>query len=411
MAALSLSPLLGCGGGGGGPSGSEAGDGGGGSDADVLVSLSIEEALFEMVDGTLVYHWAFQDRNTAGLGLPQLPGPVISAVTGQMVRVTVANNLDEDHAFSVLGLPETEIIIPPGESRSVTFAAPAAGIYLYFDPLNAPVNRVLGLHGALVVLPQAGNTPYSAPTDAVRQLFNDLGTTAHFPRHALSPAGWQRERTRIWLMHQVDPRFNERTQNGETIDPADMTRNFLPRYFTVNGKSGAFSAHDPASTLTGRIGQPMLVRILNAGLYTHSNHLHANHVYVTAVNNVVRDNIFFVDTFHIFPLDTVDWLVPFIRPPDIPGDQEIPLRELIPNELALTIEGPNGSPGVPQSPLGYPMHCHNEPSQTAAGGNYPQGAVLHFEFLGDVDGVDFPDAGIHAGLTFASVDDGHTHES
>lgn len=409
MAALSLGPLLGCGGGGGGGSTTGTGGGGGGSDTDVLVNLSIEEALFAMVDGTLVYHWAFQDRNTTGPGLPQLPGPVISAVTGQKVRVTVTNNLAEDHAFSVLGLSETEITVPPGESRSVTFAAPAAGTYLYLDHLNAPVNRVLGLHGALVVLPSEGNTPYSNPTDAVQRLFDDLGTTAHFPRHAGSPAGWQRERFRIWLMHQVDPRFNERAQNGETITPADMAQSFLPRYFTINGKSGAFAAHDPASTLTGRIGQPMLVRILNAGLYTHSNHLHANHVYVTAVNNVVRDNVFFVDSFHIFPLDTVDWLVPFIRPPDIPGDPSIPLRELIPNELALTIEGPNGSPGVPQSPLGYPMHCHNEPSQTAAGGNYPQGAVLHFEFLGDVDGVDFPDAAMHLAPAVIGVDDGHTH--
>jgi hypothetical protein len=31
-----------------------------------------------------------------------------------------------------------------------------------------------------------------------------------------------------------------------------------------------------------------------------------------------------------------------------------------------------------------------EPSQTAAGGNYPEGSIAHFKFLGDVDGVDFP---------------------
>jgi hypothetical protein len=31
-----------------------------------------------------------------------------------------------------------------------------------------------------------------------------------------------------------------------------------------------------------------------------------------------------------------------------------------------------------------------EMSQTAAGGNYPQGLVAHFEITGDLDGVDFP---------------------
>jgi hypothetical protein len=32
------------------------------------------------------------------------------------------------------------------------------------------------------------------------------------------------------------------------------------------------------------------------------------------------------------------------------------------------------------------MHCHTEMSQTAAGGNYPQGMATHFEILGGVGG-------------------------
>ena len=72
--------------------------------------------------------------------------------------------------------------------------------------------------------------------------------------------------------------------------------------------------------------------------------------------------------------------------------QRRPLRTLIANELGLRINGPNGSPGFSQSPLVYPMHCHMEQSQTAAGGNYPQGSVAHFNFLGDTDGIDFPNS-------------------
>jgi hypothetical protein len=37
-------------------------------------------------------------------------------------------------------------------------------------------------------------------------------------------------------------------------------------------------------------------------------------------------------------------------------------------------------------PLRYVMHCHTEMSQTAAGGNYPQGMVSHWEILGGVGG-------------------------
>jgi hypothetical protein len=33
-------------------------------------------------------------------------------------------------------------------------------------------------------------------------------------------------------------------------------------------------------------------------------------------------------------------------------------------------------------PLRYVMHCHCEMSQTAGGGNYPMGAVTHWEMTG-----------------------------
>ena len=369
-------------GGGGGGGGGDGGAGNGGGTPPLVAktfNVTMSAALFEMVDGQTVFMWSFTDPQ----GVPRMPGPILEVTQEEVIRINVTNALAENHAFAIPGVVESGNIAP-GTTVAVDFTAPAAGTYLYFDPLNAPVNRVLGLHGPLLVLPPAGNTPYSAPPPAVQQLFDDLGTTAHLPKHALTPAGWQHERTRIWLMHQIDPSFNARVQNGETIAPAEMSANFLPRYFTLNGKSGVFASHDPLSTLEGRIGQPMLVRILNAGLFTHSLHLHANHFYLTAVNNAVQDNIFFIDSIHLFPEDRMDWLVPFVRPPDIPGDQAIPLRTLIPQELALVLGD------VPQSPLGYPMHCHMEPSQTAAGGNYPQGIVAHVDFLGDLDGIDFP---------------------
>src|SRR6266702_3719531 len=297
-------------------------------------ALTIGAALFEMIDGNKVFMWSFEAPQSG----PHMPGPVIRVEAGEALRIFITNTLGENHSFVIPGVVDSGIIAP-GETAVVIFTAPAAGTYLYLDPLNAPVNRVLGLHGAMVVLPKSGNTPYSTPTPAVQQLFNDLGTTAHFPKHALTPAGWQQARSRIWLLNQVDPLFNERAENGVFIDPADMKANFLPRYFTINGKSGAFAAHDEEIELEGRIGQPMLVRLLNAGLFTHSNHLHANHFYVTAINNVVQENVLAHDTFTTGAEDKIDWLVPFIRPPDIAGDPGIPLRDLIPNELRLTIGG------------------------------------------------------------------------
>lgn len=393
--------------------------------AALSINLSFEEALVEMVDATPVYHWLFKLQ---GDPRPSFPGPVVFATTGDSITVNLTNNLNEVHAFEVLGVPGSASgPIPPGNSRTVQFTLPQAGTFLYVDPSNAPVSRVMGLHGAWVVLPRNVqentpiNTPYNNPSPNVQRLFNDLGNAAHFPGDPwipIRPAGVPPNpdlhvppniepflyRTRIWLFTQVDPELNARVQAiapGALFDPLVFERQFLPRYFLINGRSGAFAAHDHATLVEGFIGEPFLVRTLNAGLGTISPHLHGNHFYLAAINAAPEESVADIDTMTLATArpqagrpffsggHTVDWLVPLILPPDIPvppnvDRANIRLRDLIPEELGLVIGD------VPQSPLKYAMHTHTEQTQTAAGGNYPQGDITDLIFLGDVDKVPFP---------------------
>lgn len=388
--------------------------------ADRTINLSFEEVRVQMVDTTLVYHWVFK---SGGSRLPGFPSPVLFARTGDNITINFTNNLDEDHAFQLAGTNITTDSILPGQSAVLNFIAPAAGTYLYIDPLNAPVNRVMGLYGAFIVLPPAVrentaiNTPYTQPTANLQQLFNDLGNTPQFPgepwipiRPANVPANPDLPpsierflfRTRIWLLSQVDPDLNRRVRRlapGQIFDPEVFRDTFTPRYFLFNGKTGVFAAHDHVSAVEAFIGEPHVIRLLNAGLATHSNHLHANHYYLLAVNNVVQDSVVSIDSMTLGTVENdalvqgdlffrggsrQDWMIPFHRPPDIPGDPNTPLRDLIPQELALILGD------VPQSPLKYPMHDHMEQSQTAAGGNYPQGSITDITFLGDIDKVPFP---------------------
>ena len=61
-----------------------------------------------------------------------------------------------------------------------------------------------------------------------------------------------------------------------------------------------------------RVGEPVLIRILNAGLWLHSTHMHANHEFVLQHNNrtdVVPgsfDNPIWMDVYTANPLDTYD---------------------------------------------------------------------------------------------------------
>jgi hypothetical protein len=414
------------------------------------INLGMTTADVEMVDGILVPHWVY----TVG-GSPSLPGPAIFAFESDTIQFNVTNNIvGGARRFAIVGndivagdqfaLIRQSVDIAPGDTGRLTIEAGSLepGTYLYKDPTLDPISRVLGLHGVLVILPDPlATNPYGAfSTPNVTALFNALGIG--IPRHPeaifpgqpwfattdantqgydpdnndsdhhhhehfiLDPNGPQSEvferflyRTRIWLHSSIDPELNRAViTNGTVPDPATVKDTFLPQYFSINGRQGGFGMHSPDVLPVGTIGEPHVIRLLNAGLANHSPHLHANHFYVISVNNQVGgggtyfgnaagdDNILFLDSVTLGPEDRIDWVVPFIRPPDIPkvvGDDGLllPLAQLAAEELALTLI-------TPQNPMSWPMHSHMELDQTAAGGNYPQGAIAGWELTGEF-GADF----------------------
>jgi FtsP/CotA-like multicopper oxidase with cupredoxin domain len=335
------------------------------------ISLTISEANVELVDGSVVFMWAFSQTSLS----PSVPGPVLRVAAGSSINLTVYNQTRTTHGFSIPGIAGTTIPpIPAGGSSSISFTVPTPGSYIYLDPVDAPVNRVLGLHGAFIVTttdvtsPGMKPMPYAATqaasTSLVNKLFDSLGgTTGFFPGNP-----WDRTRDMVWMFNQIDPSFNTAAGNGQSIDPTTMQNTFLPRYFTINGLSGFYSAHDNNTVPRGKVGQPMLIRVMNAGLATHSPHIHGNHIYELSTIDpnssavVVNASVQMRDTWQMAPLYRKDVLLPFVRPGDVP-DQVWP-------------------PSEEPFPLRYPMHCHTELSQTAAGGNYPQGLVTDWELQG-----------------------------
>lgn len=412
------------------------------------LSFHITDALKNMVTHNAIntaqcYFWVFkEDRWPA-----DCPGPIIFATYGDTIEITVTNDLDEPHALYIPGMFDTGPIAP-GQTVTKSFIPARTGTFLYYDNLNEPVNRVMGLHGAFIVMPRApvpGHkwTPYAVPTPAVQKLFDELGTAPWWP--GLS---WEQEdpatntpgfRQYVWLVHQASPSLFAEVGDwpaGQIYPAAQFVQKFLhdpfsptgnngiPKYFTINGQSGHFGHINPYIGPANRVGEPVLIRCLNAGLWTHSLHIHANHVYVVAEHGIVQKNPLWVDTSSLHPLDTYDWVVPYHRPPDVPNVRGIgradpglptlnggntwpPTEELnvwipeIGDEIVEDIEGNEIDLAVQQSPLGYPMHDHSEPSQTAQGGNYNCGMMSGISFLGDRNtpgGVlDFPNIEEHHG--------------
>lgn len=424
-----------------------------------FLRFRVTDAIKQMVthnaiNEALNYFWLFkEDRLDA-----EVPGPLIFTTSGQTVQISVTNDLDEPHAFFIPGVFDSGPITP-GATFSGSFVASKAGSFLYYDNLNAPVNRVMGLHGAFIVMPKApagpGHriTPYNVPTPAVQQLFDDLGAAPWFPGLAWEKGDPNPEflaqafRQYVWVLHEASPLLFQEVgafPAGQDFPAADFVERFIndpfiptgtgdfkgvfnrkPQYFTIDGQSGHFSHNTPFVSPFLRVGEPCVIRVLNAGLFTHCMHMHANHQYVIAVNGAPQKNVLWVDTFTSNPLDTFDWLCPFIRPPEVPNslgigrpDLSVPLP-VVPAPIPAfgVIERPGGmveagdTPAgvttwppiqelhmaipkvgtmagdvpihVPMSPLCYPMHDHSEPTQTAQGGNYPMGLLAGILFVGD----------------------------
>jgi FtsP/CotA-like multicopper oxidase with cupredoxin domain len=288
------------------------------------IDLFVTEGETTMVDGKRVPVRTF---SPAERGV-SLPGPLVLVAERDELRIGITNTLETRHGFAIDGVIDSGPI-EPGETKVLGFAAPAAGTYLYHDPVDAPFNRLLGLHGALVTMPaDATSTPY--------------------------PGGPAFSRQWVWVLENIDSAWCERARLGGTATLEEI----VPDYFLINGRSGVDSVHDEAITIHGRFHEPALVRILNAGVATHAMHFHGNHLHVLRHNAKPAPHKMHKDTIMMPSGVTKDALLPLTPPPDI-----WPPMEEWGGELRLS----------------YPMHCHAEMSQTAGGGLYPNGMLAHWE--------------------------------
>lgn len=295
---------------------------------EIALDLFIIQGNVPMVDGTPVFMRTF----ATAAGQATLPGPLIKVLEGDLLTIGVRNTLSEPHSLLVRDVVDSGPIAP-GASTVVRFEAPSAGTYLYQDGVDVPVNRLLGLHGALMTMPGDGSsTPYRGGPSFTRQY--------------------------VWVLSDVDPAWGELARAERAIDGST----FLPRYFTINGKSGIDSIEDTADNIRphGRVGERCLVRMLNAGLAVHAPHFHGNHPTLLTRDGRVLDLQMVKDTFYLGPEERKDVLQPY----DLPDDAV-----------------PRLTPGT-FTELNYPVHCHAEMSQTAAGGLYPGGMVTDWTLEG-----------------------------
>jgi len=294
-------------------------------------TVYISDGFIAQPDGVDVYFKGYSNTS----GSLEVPGTSLIVQEGDTVEITVVNTLGSDHSLVIDGMADTGTIAA-GQTKTVSFTAGIPGSYLYYDKLNAPYNRLVGLHGGFAVMPAgSSNELYGGSPTFVQQY--------------------------LWLINDIDPAWNDRVQQGRIPDTT-----FTPRYFTINGRSMRVPGHPdyknpdidagyhPDTRLVGSIGDRALVRIINAGLAMHSVHFHANHVEWLARNRQIRPDVWKKDTL-MLPnnMGGLDVIYPFEPPPDA---------------------------WPPVNTGHYPMHLHDEMTQTAGGGLYQFGTATTISF-------------------------------
>ncbi len=297
----------------------------------ITKTFYITEGYQTLITGEDVYFRGFSDAN----GMVNVPGESLIVQEGDTIEITVVNTLSTTHSFVIDGLVDSGPIAS-NQTKTITFEASKAGTYLYYDKMNAPYNRLVGLHGGFAVMPSGlSNQLYPGSPTFVQQYF--------------------------WIFNDIDPVWHNAISNNQTPKTA-----YEPRYFTINGLGarppGAPGSHDPnidamvdtRTALHGQIGDRTLVRILNPGLASQSVHTHGNHMEWLTENGNIRPDIWKKDCIYLDgDMGSLDVIYPFEVPPD---------------------SYPPATTGT------YPMHLHTEMSQTAGGGFYMFGALTDIYF-------------------------------
>lgn len=217
--------------------------------------------------GVPIVFWGY--TRTAD-GQPQIPGPLLEAVVGDDVEVTLHNDLTTrtslqfggqdiapdpvlDSAGRILSLARW---VTPGSSISYSFRAERPGTFRYESGTDPERQVLMGLYGPLVVRPMG----YGDPGHVNYRTAYGNGTASHHDVEALI------------VLSEVDLRASQAIVAG-AFNPLD----YSPAYWLMNGRPfpDSTAPTDPSvqplsSRIRMRVGQRLLLRLVNSGFMHHT---------------------------------------------------------------------------------------------------------------------------------------------
>jgi FtsP/CotA-like multicopper oxidase with cupredoxin domain len=308
-------------------------------------------------DGASIYSWGYgcnvgstptfaptKISGTCTGGQMQLPGPTLIVTEGQVVTVTLHNNLPVAAGNTSILFPGFDVTPSSGTpglltqeaanggSVTYTFTATTPGTHSYYSGTQGDLQVEMGLFGALIVLPSNATILAGCEVTPTRQAQTSRGEPDFRLAHAAydhTSACYDREY--LIQLSELDPRIHRQASEQAGIPCAAPTgcmnidtEPYHAVYFLANGRSMPDTAdpnYAPQFPLQPYNGNPhmhpgelTLVRVVGQGRMQHPFHEHAAHLRVLArdgnmllnTNNKLAGPLLFTTT--TTPGQTIDAL-------------------------------------------------------------------------------------------------------
>jgi FtsP/CotA-like multicopper oxidase with cupredoxin domain len=302
----------------------------------VSFDLNAAPGFISQPDGNTLYTWGYGCATQPGGFLPatipgpsggcpdmQLPGPTLIVNQGDVVTVTLHNNLPAAAGNTSILFPGFKATSSGGLAGVLTqeavhggtvvytFTASTPGTHTYYSGTQGDLQIEMGLYGALIVLPTLAQNGlpdgYSTPprSPATCHVAPNLPTVpTQQLDYRLAPAAYDHpaacyDREYLFQFSEMDPRIHRQAEEQASLPcgaPTGCmlvaTEPYIPAYFMINGRSMPddmdpnYALQYPHQPYNGNPhmhpGELVLLRVIGNGRWQHPFHEHGNHVRLLA---------------------------------------------------------------------------------------------------------------------------------
>jgi len=292
-------------------------------------NLVASPAYITQPDGQSVYSWGYGCNGTPSGYAPsaitgtfcnamQLPGPTLIVTEGQVVTVTLTNNLPPAAGNTSILFPGFTLSSPcpagqqglltcealPGGTVTYTFTAGSPGTRAYYSGTQGDLQVEMGLYGAIIVLPSSpvSNDSSTACTDSLAPMGQNAAARSNWGEgdFRLSTSAYDHpatcyDREYLFQFSEMDPSIHIAAAAQVAAGAKSLnvpTEPYHPAYFMINGRSMPddmdrnYAPMYPNQPYNGNPhmhpGEITLLRIIGQGRWQHPFHEHANHVRILA---------------------------------------------------------------------------------------------------------------------------------